>query len=399
MRDHNLGVVLRAIAGGDGVSRAEVAATIGLTKATVSSLVDELATAGLVADAGPAGNSMGRPGQALRPHPSGPVGVGIEINVDYLACCVLDLAGTVRHEDVVLTDNRDRRVSAVLDEAAALTQRAMAAAAAEGLPVAGVTVAVPGLVRAATGLLAAAPNLGWTRVALTDELTRRLPADGPAVGVENEANLAALGELWFGGRSRTDFIHVSGEIGIGAGVVVGGELFRGRNGFAGELGHITVDPDGPACGCGARGCLEQVAGQEAILRAAGLPPSTGTSLAAPSGPLSRLVERAEAGDRAVVRTIGRAGRALGIALAGMVNVLDLDVIVLGGMFAPLALWLRGPVRSELADRVLGARWTDPHVEVSRLGWHAAVRGAAGTVVDRIVRNPAEHVRTTTSRAG
>ena len=399
MRDHNLGVVLRAIAGGDGISRAEVAATTGLTKATVSSLVDELARAGLVADAGPAGNSMGRPGQALRLYPGGPVGVGIEINVDYLACCVLDLLGAVRHEDVVLADNRDRPVAAVLDEAAAMTQRALASAAGQGLPVAGITVAVPGLVRAPHGLLAAAPTLGWTQVALTDELTRRLPADGPAVGVENEANLAALGELWFGGRDGTDFIHVSGEIGIGAGLVVGGELFRGRNGFAGELGHITVDPDGPVCGCGARGCLEQVAGQEAILRAAGLPPTTGTSLAAPTGPLSRLVERAEAGDRAVVRTIARAGSALGIALAGMVNVLDLDVIVLGGMFAPLAPWLIGSVHGELSERVLGAHWTDLRVEVSRLGWHGAVRGAAGVVVDRIVHNPAEHVRTATSQAG
>ncbi|MBB5889039.1 ROK family transcriptional regulator [Kutzneria kofuensis] len=389
MRDHNLGVVLRCIADGDGVSRAEVAAATGLTKATVSSLVDELARHELIVEAGPAGNSVGRPGQALRLNPDGPVGIGIEINVDYLACCVLDLSGRPRHQAVTLADNRDRPVGEVLAEAAGLVDTALDCALAAGLPVAGVVAAVPGLVRTAEGLLASAPNLGWTQVRLVEELSRR---GWPPVSVENEANLAALGELWFGEPPRTDFIHVSGEIGIGAGVIVGGELFRGRNGFAGELGHVTVHPDGPVCGCGARGCLEAIAGQEAILRAAGLPPRTGTTVATPAGPLARLVERAEAGDERAVDAVETAGEALGVALAGMVNLLDLDAVLLGGMFALLAPWLREPVEAELSTRVLGARWTEPRVVVSRLGWEAAVRGAAGSVVNRIVQNPAEHVR-------
>jgi predicted NBD/HSP70 family sugar kinase len=394
MRDHNLGVVLRTVADGEGVSRAEVAAATGLTKATVSSLVDELTRHSLIIEAGPAGNSVGRPGQALRLNPDGPVGIGVEINVDYLACCVLDLSGRPRHQAVSLADNRDRPVAEVLAEAAGLVESALDAAKAASLPAAGVVAAVPGLVRTAEGLLASAPNLGWTQVPVVDELAR---PGWPRVSVENEANLAALGELWFGepagaDQHRADFIHVSGEIGIGAGVVVGGELFRGRNGFAGELGHVTVRPDGPVCGCGARGCLEAIAGQEAILRAAGLPPNTGTTLATPAGPLARLVERAEAGDARAVGAVRTAGEALGVALAGMVNLLDLDAVLLGGMFALLAPWLREPVQAELTERVLGARWTEPRVEVSKLGWEAAVRGAAGSVVNRIVQNPADHMR-------
>ncbi|EWM11129.1 xylose repressor [Kutzneria sp. 744] len=231
MRDHNLGVVLRGIADGEGVSRAEVAAATGLTKATVSSLVDELARHELIVEAGPAGNSVGRPGQALRLNPDGPVGVGVEINVDYLACCVLDLSGRPRHQAVSLADNRDRPVAEVLAEAAGLVESALDGAKAAGLSASGVVAAVPGLVRTAEGLLASAPNLGWTQVAVVDDLSR---PGWPRVSVENEANLAALGELWFGEPTRTDFIHVSGEIGIGAGVIVGGELFRGRNGFAGS---------------------------------------------------------------------------------------------------------------------------------------------------------------------
>src|SRR5262249_45501385 len=138
-----------------------------------------------------------------------------------------------------------------------------------------------------------------------------LPADH-----DNEANLAALGELWFGeGPELGSYIHVSGEIGIGAGIVVDGEVFRGAHGFAGELGHVRVDPGGPAGAGGGRGCLEQVAGQEAILRAAGIDEATATSPAGPDGPLSELVARLERRDDCALAAVRRAGEALGHALA------------------------------------------------------------------------------------
>ncbi len=391
MRENNLGVVLRSIAEHGAVSRAAIAAATGLTKATVSSLVDELDRAGLVADGGAVGNVVGRPGQAVRLNPDGPVGVGLEINIDYLVCCVVDLAGHQRHLEVRLADNRTRPHGEVLDEAAELLAQGMRAAGRQ--PVAGLVAAVPGLVTAQRGALVAAPNLDWPELEVAEELTRRIGRSSPVVSVQNEANLAALGEFWFGGKPElADFIHVSGEIGIGAGVVVAGELFRGRHGFAGELGHVMVSVDGERCRCGALGCLEQVAGQEAILRAAGLPTTTGTSLGTPEGPLAQLVELARAGQSAAVSAIEQAGAALGVALAGMVNVLDPAAVVLGGMFAQLAPWLAGPVRAELDRRVLGARWTDLRVEVSRLGWEAAVRGAAGSVTRAIVRDPAEYLR-------
>lgn len=391
MRDHNLAVVLRCLADRGAVSRAAIASVTGLTKATVSSLVDELDRAGLVADGGAAGNGIGRPGLAMRINPDGPVGIGLEINVDYLTSCVVDLAGQPRHTAVRLGDNRQRSVDSVLDEAATLVREALAAT--EGLPAAGLVVAVPGLVRAQDGVLVAAPNLGWSQLPLVDGLRSRLGGSVASYSVQNEANLAALGELWFGQwPDRENFIHVSGEIGIGAGVVVGGELFRGSNGFAGELGHVMVSESGQRCECGSTGCLEQVAGQEAILRAAGLPTRPGTSLGTPEGPLARLVELADEQDPKALAAIRQAGVSLGIALAGMVNVLDPDAVVLGGMCAQLAPWLIDSVRAELDQRVLGARWTNLRVEVSRLGWEAAVRGAAGSVTKRIVQNPADYVR-------
>jgi predicted NBD/HSP70 family sugar kinase len=394
LREHNLALLLGQVADGGPASRARLARATGLTKATVSSLVETLLEAHLLAELGRAPQTtVGRPASVLALAPGGPVGVGVEVNVDYVATCTVDLTGAVIARERVVGDLRGLGVPAALDRVAGVLRRALDPPG-PARPVAGVAVAVPGLVETGGGRLLVAPNLGWSDVPVLDEL--RVRTDLPAaldLRLDNEANLAALGELWFGdGPELGSYVHVSGEIGIGAGVVVGGELFRGRNGFAGELGHVTVRPDGPVCGCGARGCLEAIAGQEAILRAAGLPPSTGTTLATPAGPLARLVERAEAGDERAVDAVRTAGEALGVALAGMVNLFDLDAVLLGGMFALLAPWLREPVQAELAERVLGARWTEPRVEVSRLGWEAAVRGAAGSVVNRIVHNPAEHMR-------
>ncbi|MBO0870460.1 MAG: ROK family protein, partial [Micromonosporaceae bacterium] len=244
-----------------------------------------------------------------------------------------------------------------------------AAAAAEGLAVAGVAVAVPGLVQ--DNVVRLAPNLGWRDVALPPPLP-----DLP-VTVENEANLGALGEAHT--ESTMDFVYVSGEIGVGAGIVLRGELLRGDHGWAGELGHVTVYPDGPPCHCGSRGCLEQYAGQEAIAAAAGVPlPVTGSQLAA----------RARSGEARMLDALAQAGTALGVAVAGVVNLLDVGTVVLGGGYALLEPWLAGPVRDQLAQRVLTAGWSPVTVRASALGTEAAVVGAAGSIVEGIRADPA-----------
>ena len=130
--------------------------------------------------------------------------------------------------------------------------------------------------------------------------------------------MAALGELWFGdGVGLGDYVHISGEIGVGAGIVLGGQLFRGAHGHAGELGHTTLEPDGDPCTCGGRGCLELFAGQEAILRAAGLDPAVSTTTGRADGPVSALVERLGAGDRRALAALELAGRSLGMATASL----------------------------------------------------------------------------------
>jgi len=382
--------VLQHIAGGDPVSRARIAAATGLTKTTVSSLVDDLVSARLVVELGPeARGEIGRPGSALALDPSGYAGIGLEINVDYIAVCLANLVGEIRYLRTRARDNRSQSPAKVLGRAVRMIGTALARAEAARLTVAGLAVAVPGPVETDSGLLRLAPNLGWVDVPVAGILADRLAGHDLAVVVDNEANLAALGELWFGGHhDLADFIHVSGEIGVGGGVVLSEELFRGVRGFAGEIGHVVVQPDGPRCRCGARGCLEQVAGQEAILRAAGLTGAVGTSIGQPGGSVAELLARARAGDPATLRAVESAGRALGIGLSATVNVVDPSTVVLGGLYAALEPWLRGPLLEELSERAITHRWSPVRLLASRLGPDAAVRGAAGVVVKRVLSEPA-----------
>ena len=217
-----------------------------------------------------------------------------------------------------------------------------------------------------------APSHGWHDTVLG----ALLPPDQPLI-VDNEANFGALAELWLGESTPHDFLHVSAEIGIGAAVVVAGGLLRGTRGFAGELGHVPVRPDGPACPCGGRGCLEQYAGEEAVLRAAGLSPGEDR--------VGLLAGRAADGDTDVRRALHDAGEALGIALTGAVNLLDPESVVLGGALAGLAPWLLPSLEAELDRRTAGPACP---VTVSRLGPEGPLLGAAHSVVRAVLDDPA-----------
>jgi predicted NBD/HSP70 family sugar kinase len=382
VRRANLGVVLRHIASAGSCSRADVAAGTGLTRGTVSSLVAELVALDFVRENGeaPAPRGVGRPGVALEL--SGVmVGIGLEVNVDYVAVSVEDLTGAVRYEHRSYGDNRGSAPAPVLDRLGHAARTALDAAAKEGLRPLGVSVAVPGLVEEASGTVVFAPNLGWHGIPVADELRARL---GLPVHVENESNLAALAEHWNGAAvGIDDFVCVFGEVGVGGGVVLGGRLFRGTHGFGGEFGHVSVDPEGRRCACGSYGCVETLVGQESIAAAAGISTSDGGTRSI----TDELVRRAEEGSESVIAALDDAGRWLGIALASTFNVLDLQAVVLGGAFGPLAPWLVGEVRRTLEERSLAARSGSFVVVPSAFGDGAAVRGAAALSLRRALEAP------------
>lgn len=371
------------------MSRANIAEAVGLTKSAVSSIVGELMTRGLLTEQGRAPvTGVGRPGQLVALSDQTVVGLGLEINVDYLAACVLDLTGGVRFERFLRHENRGVPVRDVLDALGELGRSALNEAEAERLIPAGVTVAAPGLVDVDSGTLLTAPNLGWNETPLRTEVAKRLQRPNLYVTAGNEANLAALGELWEGhGREWGDFIHISGEIGVGGAVVVDGELLRSGSGFGGELGHVSIDPGGAECSCGSRGCLERVVGQEALLNKSRLDAEVGTSIGVPDGGVRLLAESAERGDQPTLDALAEAGKALGLACGAAVNLLAPNTVVLGGIFAPLFDWLVVPLRAELEKRSFVARSSDLAIVRSELGAAAAVRGAASLTLRAVCADP------------
>ncbi|MFF6788274.1 ROK family protein [Streptomyces filamentosus] len=386
VRRHNLSLVLRTVHDAGETTRAAVAARVGLTRPAVSSLVEQLLDLGFLVESGKTfSGQAGRPGTVLKPAGTGPAGLGVEINVAYVAVCLVDLTGADRIRRSVRLDNRAADAPEVLARAAGVAAEALAEAAALGLHPTGAALALPGLVSG--GTVRQAPNLGWHGVPAEELFGDALAALRPAAGrlpvaSDNEANMAALAELRFGtpGTPRT-FLHLTGETGVGGAVVVHGELLRGAHGFAGEIGHLVVDAEGPRCRCGSRGCLEQYAGQAALLRAAD------------ATDVDDLAARAEREDPRARAALAEAGRMLGRALSGAVNLLDPEAVVLGGIYPRLMPWLAPAVTAELAERVVSGLWPADALRLRAASPATdAARGAAALVLHDILADPLAHTR-------
>jgi predicted NBD/HSP70 family sugar kinase len=390
IRRNNLVVVLRELATGGPDSRAGLAARTGLTRATVSRLVVELMLLGLVREGDREnGGRAGRPGTLVHLDGRHVIAVGTEVNVDYLSFLAVDLAG----REVYREEREYPAMSASTEETLeALVQvcrdglrqvRRHSGVAAAGL--AGLSVAVPGLADVAAGVIARAPNLHWRDVAVAEHLRRRLRLGAVPVSVGNDANLAAVAEYRVGEFAGTpNLIYVTGEVGIGGGIVVGGQPLLGTRGYGGEIGHMCIDRDGPVCGCGRRGCWEASIGLAALLRSAGLPDGDAGSPRRAVGP---LVARAAAGDARVLAALERLGVAVGVGVANLVNLFDPQVIVLGGYFVEVGAWMLPAARRTFVEQAFAPSAGSTVLAVSALEYTAAARGGAIRAQDRILADP------------
>lgn len=369
LRRQNVSLVLRSLRREGPATRTELAQRTGLAKTTVGAIVADLEGAEAVveeASRGAAGGGPGRPGRPVALRGDRHLAVGLEINVDYVAAVVLDLAGEVR-----LVETRPTplevlgREQALLDLVAGVVVPALS-----GRVLVGATLAVPGLVRGDNRTVAWAPNVSLRGGSLVQRLERTL-GGRCRVKVSNDANCAAYAETHHG--AATDSPHVlylTGTVGIGAGIVERGELVRGATGFAGEVGHMPVgDPDA-LCGCGRRGCWEASIGLHAMLEAVGM-----TELATPLD-TSRAVATRALGDATVRGGLARLGHDVGLGLTVLTTVLDPAVVVLGGYFVPLGDLVLEPARRTLDERLVTDVQRRPELRVGALGIQAAALGAA-----------------------
>ncbi len=316
------------------------------------------------------------------------VAIGTEVNVDYLSVLVVDIAGCE-----VLRERRPFDASvgpeasiAALTELVRRTRRRLAARRDRRRSVlAGVTVAVPELVDVAAGVVAEAPNLRWRDVPVAEPLRSALGLGSTPVHVGNDANLAAIAEYRSGEWAGTpNLVYITGEVGIGGGIIVGGQPLLGTRGYGGEVGHMNVMPDGPRCGCGRRGCWEACIGLNALLQSARHRPRGD---APPERKIEPIVRRARAGDRRTLEVLDELGRWIGVGAANLANVFDPQVIILGGYFAPLADWILPAAREALEQGTLARTGDNLHLTTSTLGFTAAAQGGAIHAIERVMSDP------------
>lgn len=384
VRELNLTTILRKLHLSGPTSRSDLAQHTGLTRSAIGGLVGDLVEVGLVSEhrAEPDG-TPGRPSAAVHPETTTNVVLAVEILVDSIAVTAVGLGGTQ-----LQADRSDRAHGTAARETiadVAQLYRRVVSRLDPGCSIYAVGVAIPALIRRSDNQVVLAPNLGWQDLPLGALVLEAFDLDVPIV-VDNEATLAALAESRRGvARTKKNVLCLWGEVGLGGGVISDGEVLRGAGGFAGEVGHVPINLAGRQCGCGAIGCLETEVGEEALLRRAGRVSDGGRSA------MVELFEDAHAGVPAVLAALDEQGRWLGIGLAGLVNVMNPDVVVLGGFLADAMPFFSTTMHRELESRSLVAVRGTLEVLPALCGADAPLLGAAETAWDLVLANASASV--------
>ena len=391
LRNHNLSVTLDTLLRAQKpMSRADLAKETGLTKATLSLLASMLIESGVVQEGEPVvSTTYGRPSTPLEIRGGSIAGIGLQINTDGYGCLALDLNGDTLGREWVSEDMTGTDPYEIFAKLDAMTFPLESRLKRRGCKVVGAGFALPGIVTDDMWLLVAR-NLGWENVNLTRfNVVRRLD-----VVAGNEAKMAAIAQIpgyaterapFLNVVDRTDsFIYLSTDIGIGGAVVRDGEVVMGSHGFAGEIGHLSVAMDGPLCSCGRHGGLEAFARRRALVEAAGIAEDGD---ATSSEAIDMFLQRWRAGDSDVAKVVDQAADALVSAIASAVNLVDVDTVLLGGLWThfgdELATVLEGRLRSE----ILGYPNVKIRVFVPPVALHPSLYGAAEMGLRRFIENP------------
>jgi predicted NBD/HSP70 family sugar kinase len=380
LRRFNRARLLRRLHESGAASRSDLVAFSGLNRSTVGVLVSELADAGLVAEgAGPAGQ-VGRPSLLVRPVPSSAVVTAFDLRVERTVAALVGVGGEVLARKEVRHKRTSYTPQAAVKSMVQLAVQLLAQAGDAAWV--GVGVGVPGVVDHHGGRVRFAPNLGWQDVplaALVAEGVRAQLGRSPDVFVGNDADLGALSEHIRGvGAANRNLIFISGEVGIGGGVIIDGRQMMGAGGYGGEVGHMAVNPDGAICRCGARGCWETEIGRDAITANAGLEGE--------QAEVADVVAAAGRGNPEAVQAVERAGEWLGIGLANLVNLFNPEVIVLGGHLRLLLPMVSGTIYRRI-HFALPAMREQVRVETPALNGDSTLLGAAEAAFETLLSDP------------
>lgn len=394
LRKFNLTAVLNRLRQQSPISRAALADFTGLNKATITRLIRELMDHNFVREIGMRSSVTGRPSILLELDPQAGYIIGVRLDIDYCAVILTNFAAEIVWRSEMKHTPEDGQ-ALIQENMLALIRQAIAHVPDKGRPVLGLGLSVPGLVDVECGLLLFAPNLGWRNVPFRSWLQEHF--DLP-IYVDNEANLAALGETYFGAARDSEYVlYINVTSGVGAGIVLHQEILSGAAGIAGEVGHVTIDPLGPLCKCGNKGCWEAVISAPAIFRrmreriAAGETSCLSDEMLAHFSRLSVpvVVEAALNNDPVARDVLHETSTYFGLGLANLINILNPERVVLGGYLSPAYPAMLDEIKKVVKARALRWAWESADITVAHLGSDASLMGAVATIYDHVLSFPVE----------
>lgn len=376
VKKNNKALVLQLIIEKEPLSRADIAQVSGLHKATVSSLVNELLEEELIFESGPGESSGGRRPVILHFNKVAGYAIGIDIGVNYVLCVLTDLKGNILIEKNQVVNRTP--YPTIINTVQNMIQSLIDEMPDSRYGIVGIGVGVPGIVTK-EGSVLLAPNLGWTNIQLKTDLEELFHV--PVI-IENEANAGAFGEQQFGaGQDYQNVIYISAGIGIGVGIIINKELYQGRNGFSGEMGHMIIDINGKRCSCGSRGCWETYASEHALLEMAGEYTDT----------LESLIHLAAKGDKAVKDLFQKIGNYLGYGINNIINTFNPDQVIVGNRLALAKDWIEEPIRDTIKNHTLTYHQHEMQLDFSGLGKYSTVLGVSAFVVENFIKEESKTI--------
>lgn len=394
VREINLSTVLRYLYASESLSRARLASRIGLNKTTISSLVEELLQRGLIREVGLDNSGGGRPAMLLDINPGAGFVVGVALGVDFISVVLADFVGEIQWRRLQEVDPAESQ-EAMIQRTLGIVQEAMEVGQASHARLLGLGIATPGTVDVEKGFLIFSPNLQWHNVAYRQIFEEET---GLRVFVDNDANAAAVAEYLFGvARHAQHFVNIFAGVGVGGGLFLNGELYRGAGGFAGEIGHTNfmLEHYRRPCRCGNRGCWETSVAQDSVIErvrarlAAGRNSLVAQLMAQEKVPLGLplILQAARAGDGQSLEALTETGALLGLGIANLISTFNPELVVLGGPLSEAGEYLLPPIQEAIQNTVLPEISEQVEIVLSPFGGDASVVGAMALAVDAILAKP------------
>lgn len=380
IRRQNLGALLRHVHVNGATTRAELTTTLGLNRSTIGALTADLAAAGLVSEGGARETGRaGRPSLVVRPESQRVYAYALSIEVDRLRAARVGLGGRVL--DVRTADRPRGTLAAEAVGPLSGFVKELHHSAPPGSVCVGSGVAVSGMVRRDDGMVRLGPTMGWVDEPLGAALAEAL-GDDRGVLVGNVSDVCALAEHSRGAAVGCDHVvYLYGDVGVGAGIIVGGRRVTGHGGYSGEVGHMVVHPGGRPCLCGSRGCWETEIGEHALIQAAGRSGAVGRDA------VLAVVDAADRGDGLAQAAIRQVGDWLGFGVANLVNIFNPETVVFGGTLRDVYLAAAAHVRSRLNSSALPACREHVRLRTPKLGDDAPLIGAAELAFEQLLADP------------